>query len=47
MIEVLNSLFNYTICFIGIAAVVFGGIMLGKTLRERKNKKNALNGSEE
>ena len=47
MIEVFNSLFNYLICFIGIAAVGFGGIMLGKTLRARKNKKNALKGSEE
>lgn len=47
MVEVLNSLFNYLICFIGIAAVGFGGIMLGRTLRAIKNKKDALNGSEE
>jgi len=47
MIEVLNSLFNYTICFVGIAAIGFGGIMLGKKLRERKNKKEALKGSED
>lgn len=47
MIEVLNSLFNYLICFIGIAAVGFAGIMLGRTLRTIKNKKDALNGSEE
>lgn len=47
MIEVLNSLFNYLICFIGIGAVAFGGIMLGKTLRARKNKKDALKNSGE
>ncbi len=42
MIEVLNSLFNYLICFAGIAAVGFGGIMFGRYLRKRKNEKDAL-----
>lgn len=47
MIEVLNSLFNYLICFVGISAVAFGGIMLGKYLRHRKNMKDALKNDEE
>ena len=47
MVDVFNSLFNYLICFVGIAAVGFIGIMLGRKLRERKNKKEALKGSED
>lgn len=46
MIEVLNSLFNYVICFAGIAVVGFGGIMLGRGLRKMKNKKEALKGND-
>ncbi|MBQ9766160.1 MAG: hypothetical protein IJW18_08185 [Lachnospiraceae bacterium] len=47
MIEVLNSLFNYLICFILVAAVGYGGIMLGKFWRKKKNEKEALKGNED
>lgn len=35
--EFLNTLFNYTILYIGFVVIAASGIFIGKTLRMKKN----------
>lgn len=37
--EFLNGLFNYSIVFVAIVAVVVGAVYLGKVLRDKKDAK--------